>query len=131
MSYVNLIANLVRDVLTPGGILKDIPITVTYYSGEVGNMATYDTATLTVTPNETLGTPVYAVVVSPKERQIDNVNVLANDRYFYISNVNLENAGITSIKPQDRVVVGTVSYTVMNVEADPTFSLWTLLGRLP
>lgn len=131
MSYVNLIAGLVNDVLTPGRMLGDIPISVTYYSGDEGDMAEYDPVTQVVTPNETVGTPVYAVVIVPEERQIDNVNVLAKDRYFYISDMNMKTAGITSVKPQDRITVGTVNYTIVRVEGDPTFSLWILLGRLP
>jgi hypothetical protein len=133
MGYVGLIQRLVHDALTPGKFLGDIPVQFTYYSGDDGDLVSYIPTIQIVTRNETVGFPVYGVFANATERQIDNVNVLKNDRFFYLSNLNLVEAGITTtrIKPNDRINQDGVFYTIIRADVDPTYSLWTLQGRQP
>lgn len=131
MGYATLIRNYVDQILTKNKLLQDIPVDIIYYSGDPGDLASYDTDTQLMTRNETEGIGVDAVYAEAEEKQIDNVNILKNDKFFYISDLNLVRVGITSVKPNDRIVFQGINETVISAATDPTHSLWTVQTRIP
>lgn len=131
MSLTALISRLVHDVLTPGKFLFDIPVEVVYRKVNASGATTFNPETQEITIHEDVGTPVYAVFSNATERQIDGVNVKRNDRFFYISSANLVKVGITSVKPDDVIVQDGIVYRIMRADIDPTYSVWTILGRVP
>jgi hypothetical protein len=131
MGYVGLIRNLVFQALTQGGYLRDIPVAIIVYSGALGDISVYDPITQTFTLNDTIAREVSAVYDEPKEEQIDNQNVLRTDRFFYISDVDLEQEGVTELRVNDRIVQNGIIYNIIKATTDPTGSLWTVFARLP
>jgi len=131
MGYAGIIRNLVFQTLTQGGYLRDIPVPVIVYSGLLGDISVYDPVTQTFVLNDIVAREVSAIYDEPKEEQIDNQNVLRTDRFFYISDLDLEQEGITELKVNDRIVLNNIIYTVIKATTDPTGSLWTVFARLP
>lgn len=132
MSLASTLRQIASDMLTPGKILDDIPVTVSYYSGTAGGSSTYNPTTQVVTVNETVYTPIYGVFTNPEYRQIDNVNVFADDRFFIASGDNFALVELlTRHKPSDRIVYGTLSYNVVRITTDPIQAAYIFQLRKP
>lgn len=132
MGLADLFRDLGRSMLTPGGIFDDIPVSATYYYGETGNAAMYDPVTGAVTRNEHPGVSISGVFTDPKIDQIDNVNILPDDRMFLVSAYALTVAGLAArIKPGDRIVYSLQTWEVISVKTDPVMAVYIFQLRRP
>lgn len=132
MGLAELFQDLAQQMLTPGGIFDNVPVNVTYYSGTPGNSSTWDSATQTLTNNET-AYPISGVQDKPDRRSIDNLNVFPNDKWFYVARNTFIDAGLTTRnKPDDRVVFANgESWNVIRILSDPVEAVFTIQLRKP
>ena len=111
----------------------NIPKKVTYKSATPGGAAVYDPDTQTYTRAETVSTKqVSAVRATFTRSQIDNQNVLPQDRRYIMARKDLVAAGITDEpKPDDRILDGTTHWAVINMLSDPADAHYDVQVRRP
>lgn len=133
MGLADTFRKLAEDMLTPGRIFGDIPVKADFYSADDGNASTYDPTTGLVTRNEETPISVTGVFTEPTIRQIDNVNVFPDDKFFLVSGRNFTTSGLsTRRKPGDRIVYGTQTWEVVgNVRTDPVEAVFIFQLRRP
>jgi hypothetical protein len=133
MGLADIFRDLATNMLTPGGIFDDVPVEATFYSAVEGNAATYDPVTGTVVRNEEAPITITGVPTNPSIRQIDNVNVFPDDKFFLVAGRSFTNAGLsTRRKPGDRLVLGQQTWEVVeDVKTDPVEAVFIFHLRRP
>ncbi len=128
MALAEVFLDLAQQMLTPGGIFENVPIVATYVRQD---NPTYDPVTGVMTPNET----TYQVAGVPDKvhyRAIDNVNVLADDRLFYIAGKVFTQAGLTlRSKPNDTLQLQGETWNVIRIDTDPVQAVYVIQVRRP
>jgi hypothetical protein len=130
MGLAEMFRDLATQMLVPGGIFDNVPVNAVYYSGTVGNSATYDPVTQVVTVNETAYT-ISGVIDKPEYKAIDNINVFPEDRWFYVAGNVFRDAGLTTRnKPHDRVeFTNGTSWNVVRILSDPVDACFIIQMR--
>ena len=133
MGLADTFRDIALNMLTPGGIFDDVPVTASFYSAEDGNASTYDPLTGLVVRNEETPISVTGVITDPKISQVDNVNVLYDDRFFLVAGRNFTDSGLsTRRKPGDRLVLNSQTWEVHgDVRTDPVGAVFIFHLRRP
>ena len=129
MSLATLFRDLAQQMLTPGGIFDDVPVEATYIREA---SADYNPVTGDVTKNETRYT-ITGVSAAVDVRKIDNVNILVDDKMFYVSGKTFTEAGLTTRTLPDDVLemANGEHWNVVRITTDSVEACFILQLRRP
>ena len=129
MGLASLFRDLAQQMLTPGGIFDDIPVPAVYVRQA---NPLYNPVTGAVTPQETRYN-ITGVKDKPLTWRIDSINVLSTDRWFYVSQQTLSQAGlVVPSKPDDTMeFLGEGAWTVLRIEGDAADAAYIIQLRRP
>ena len=129
MALRDLIRQQAQRALTVGGYLQDIPETVEYYpAAEAG---TFDPASQTSSTGAAPKT-VDVVFADFRSMEVDNVNILPEDKAVYIADLNLEHSALAEPVIDDRLLqLDGHLWKVVRVMTDPVKAVFILQVRNP
>ena len=119
---MGLKATIANAVASGFSAIGDVKVTATYTQITKG---TYNPVTGNSPPTETTYTITDTVFYSARDREIDGIKILVNDRRLMFQQTSLP---ITPSQ-DDKIIVDGRNYNIVNIIEDPAQATWTLFIR--